>query len=349
LALFEFGSTEIKGLDRVEFAGLGILERSDLQRLLRDHADVISPDTLIISEEFSSWDRSDRRIDLLGVDRQGRLVVLELKRTTDDSWADLQALRYAAMISQMTFDEAVEHFGVYLRRRGRDADARSALLAHLGWSDPSAGTFGSDTRIILAAADFSPEVTSTVLWLNERDLDIMCVRLQPYRLGGTIVLDVQQIIPLPEAADYQIQIRQKQREARTVAEQSSDWTRYDVTTEGGEQGRLYKREVMLEAVRQLLRRGVSPKEIAGIAGRHIFEIIDGRADSATVQAELTRRRPNDAGAARRYFIREDQLFHVEDKTYVLTNQWSKSTMETTLGAFSAKFGNYGFEVRVSAE
>ena len=36
---------------------------------LLDHIEVISRDTLIISEEFSSWDRSDRRIDLLGVDR----------------------------------------------------------------------------------------------------------------------------------------------------------------------------------------------------------------------------------------------------------------------------------------
>jgi len=107
MALFEMSSTKISGLQRMKFGDIGLIERSDLQRLLRDHIEVISPDTLVISEEFSNWDRSDQRIDLLGVDRQARLVV-ELKRTTVDSLADLQALRYTAMVSNMTFDEAVE-------------------------------------------------------------------------------------------------------------------------------------------------------------------------------------------------------------------------------------------------
>src|SRR6185436_2823435 len=114
MPLYEFTSTAINGLERVDFAALGLKERSDLQRVLRDHAAVISPGTLIISEEFSSWDRSDRRVDLLGVDSQGQLVIIELKRTTDDSHADLQALRYASMVSRMTFEEAVSIYGNYL-------------------------------------------------------------------------------------------------------------------------------------------------------------------------------------------------------------------------------------------
>ena len=108
MALFEMSPHAITGIERVKFADLGVLERGDLQRLLRDYIEVISPDTMVISEEFSGWDRSERRIDLLGIDRQGRLVVIELKRTADDSFVDLQALRYAAMVSQLTFDEAVE-------------------------------------------------------------------------------------------------------------------------------------------------------------------------------------------------------------------------------------------------
>ena len=168
MALLELSSTNISGLQRVEFGAIGLMERSDLQRLIRDHIDVISPNTLVISEEFSGWDRSDRRIDLLGVDRQARLVVVELKRTTDDSLADLQALRYAAMVSNMTFDEAVETFRRYLARRQREYDPKALLLQFLGWDEPTEGRFGEDVRIVLAAADFSPEVTSTVLWLNQQ-------------------------------------------------------------------------------------------------------------------------------------------------------------------------------------
>jgi hypothetical protein len=347
MALFEMSTDAISGIERVHFAGLGLLERGDLQRLLRDHVDVISPNTLVISEEFSSWDRSDRRIDLLGIDREGRFVVIELKRTADDSFADLQALRYAAMVSQMTFDEAVETYRAYLVRRGKTDDPRMAILSFLGWRDASDGRLGEDVRIVLAAADFSPEVTSTVLWLNERDLDIICVRIQPYRLRESTLLDVQQIIPLPEAADYQVQIRQKHRETRAAAGQSSDWTRYDVSTPQGVQRALYKREVMLAAVRQLAARGESLTEIETTSGRRLFEVVEGAIDGATFQAELVRRRPNDPQAPKRYFTRDDQLFRADGKTYALTTQWSKTTMEAVLAALDARYGDFGFSHRAS--
>ena len=85
-----------------DFAAAGFSERNDLQRLLRDRIEILSPDTLVIAEEFSHWDDSKRRIDLLGVDRDAKLVVIELKRTEDGGHMELQALRYAAMVSTMT-------------------------------------------------------------------------------------------------------------------------------------------------------------------------------------------------------------------------------------------------------
>jgi hypothetical protein len=347
MPLYEFSSNNIAALERVDFSSEGVLERSDLQRLLRDHIEAIAPDLLVISEEFSSWDRSDRRIDLLAVDRQARLVVIELKRTTDDSLADLQAVRYAAMVSQMTFEEAVVAYRLYLAKRNRSEDAEKSLLDFLGWPESTAGHFGEDVHIILAAADFSPEVTSTVLWLNQRDLNIRCVRIQPYRLGASLILDVQQIIPLPEASDFQVQIRQKQREARAAAEQTVDWTRYDVSSGEGNQQGLYKREVVLTAVRQLVSRGHAPEQIEKAAGRHLFEVAEGSIDGEAFKTELATRRPNDPVAPKRFFVRDDQLFHSDGKTYALTNQWSKTSMEALLSAFSTQFGDYGFSIKAT--
>ena len=46
--------------------------------------------------------------------------------------------------------------------------------------DPKVSEFAQDVRIVLVSANFSKEITMSVLWLNERDLDIRCVRLIPY-------------------------------------------------------------------------------------------------------------------------------------------------------------------------
>ncbi|MEK9505555.1 hypothetical protein [Gaopeijia maritima] len=207
-------------LAETRFADAGVRERDDLQRLIRDQIEVLGtnatgePDLLVLAEEFSDWEDSRRRVDLLAVDRDAKLVVIELKRTQDGGHMELQALRYAAMVSTLTWEKAVDLLHADLQRRGSDADAETIILEFLGWAEPNEDEFAQDVRIVLASAEFSRELTTAVMWLNERELDIQCVRLKPYRHGGRLLLSIEQVVPLPEATDYQVRLREKAREER---------------------------------------------------------------------------------------------------------------------------------------
>ncbi len=214
MPIYEITRSAIRKLTETKFSAAGVKERSDLQRLLRTHIEVISPDTLVISEEFGEWDDSRRRVDLLGLDRDANLVVIELKRTEDGGHMELQAIRYAAMVSALTFEKVVDVFSAYLRRIDSSDDARDKILEFLGWEDPDEDGFARNVRIVLASAEFSKELTTAVIWLNEQGLDIRCVRMQPYDDGGRLLVDVQQVIPLPEAAAYQVQVREKEQRGR---------------------------------------------------------------------------------------------------------------------------------------
>jgi len=94
---------------------------------------------------------------------------------------DLQAIRYAAMVSAMSFSKAVEVFARYLERNGRIEDAASTILQFLNWDVANEETFGQDVGIVLVSAEFSKEITTSVLWLNERDLDIRPSSLRTQR------------------------------------------------------------------------------------------------------------------------------------------------------------------------
>ena len=212
MAFFELTATEIRNVEHVTFADARVRERQDLQRLLRSRIEIVAPDVMVIAEEFGDWVDSRRRIDLLGLDRDANLVVIELKRTEDGGHMELQALRYASMVSTMTFDQLVDAHSTYLRRLGLQDDARKAILDFL--PDSGKESFGQDVRIVLVSAEFSKELTTAVMWLNDQGLDITCVRTQLYRLDGRLLLDVQQIIPWPEVADYQVRIREKAQRER---------------------------------------------------------------------------------------------------------------------------------------
>jgi hypothetical protein len=229
MPVYHLAQTEIRPLPETDFAACGLKERVDIQRLLRANVSVVAPDVLVIAEEFGEWDESKRRIDLLGVDTAGNLVVIELKRD-DDAHMELQAIRYAAMVSGMTFDRAVEVFQQYLNRTlpprpgETPPDARMRLLAHLKPMESIEDGFAEDIRIVLVSSSFSKELVTAVLWLNERDLDIRCVRMKPYTMLGdsgtkAVIVDVQQVVPLPEAEDMIVKLKAKgQAERKEKAE-----------------------------------------------------------------------------------------------------------------------------------
>jgi len=222
MALYEITADNLHRLDETSFDLAGLRERYDLQRLLRTQIEVIAPDTLVIAEEFGDWDESKRRIDLLALDKDANIVVIELKRTDDGGHMELQAVRYAAMVSTMKFDNAVEIYSRYLANHGQSDDARKTILDFLEWENPDEDLFGQDVRILLASANFSKELTTAVMWLNERELDIRCVRIIPYQDNGRVLIDVQQVVPLPEAADYIIKIRDKEHKGRQERNERSN-------------------------------------------------------------------------------------------------------------------------------
>lgn len=327
MPVYEFAPERILPLERTTFGEMQLRERRDLQRLLRENISVIAPDTLVIAEEYGEWDDSRRRVDLLGIDRDANLVVIELKRTEDGGHMELQAIRYAAMVSTMTFDQAVDGFDRYLRKIGReDADARSELLAFLGWDEPDHDQFAQDVKIVLASAEFSLELTTAVLWLNQRDLDIRCVRLQPYNLSGRILVDVTQIIPPPEAAEYQVRVREKVRKERAERTSGADHTKYDVTLGKEDYSREPKRRAILRTFRYLVESGIVPQTVAQHCGprasRALISVEGEVGHDDFVRLATAARAANGKRFDRsRFFCGDDELLRVGGRTYAFSSQW----------------------------
>lgn len=226
IPIYNISTEGITKVPQTNFQTSGILERNHLQRFLRDKIDIISEDTLIISEEFSDWDDSRKKIDLLGVDKEANLVVIELKRTDTGDHMELQALRYASMVSTMNFEKCISIYQNYIDNRGLTIDAKEDLMNFLDWENPLEEDFASNVKIVLASADFSKELTTSVMWLLSKGIDITCVKLSPYNFNGEVLLDINQIIPLPEAESYLIKIKEKTTERQIAIESTRDKTKY---------------------------------------------------------------------------------------------------------------------------
>lgn len=214
MSLYRIATDKLEPVPSTTFAAENVLERKDLQRLLRHDITPLGDDLMVIAEEYGEWEDSNRRIDLLCLSKSAGLVVVEIKRTEDGGHMELQAIRYAAMVSSMTLEQVVE---AYASARGIVIEnARAEVLEFIETADDDEIELTGEVRIILVAANFSTELTTSVLWLNDHELDISCIRLRPYRLGNEILIDATQIIPLPESADYEVKLRAREKEKRKV-------------------------------------------------------------------------------------------------------------------------------------
>ena len=348
MSIFEVTPDSLKVLERTDFASQGLRERTDLQPLIRDQIEVLDSDLLVISEEFGEWEESKRRVDLLAVDREANLVVIELKRTESGGHMELQALRYAAMVSTMTFDKALEIYRAHLQRRGRDDDPESSLLEFLEWDEPDEERFAQDVRVILASADFSKELTTAVMWLNQRDLDIRCIRLQPYADGERVFLDVQQVIPLPEIEEFQVQVREKAKRERQTRSTGRDMTRFDVEVLEKKYQDLPKRIAILRVVQALVQEGYAPEEIESLEGvakgrfrKGCFRGVEG--DLNEQDFIETVKQSHKIFSPLRWFTADDELLHYGGRTYAFSNQWGKNWWTPAMSALAESYPSAGIQ------
>ena len=189
----------------VDFSHLGLNERRDIQEWVVANPGILGDDLLIIAKEFSDFDRTSERLDLLAIDRDGKLVIIELKRDHSGADAHWQAIKYASYLRHATSEDILRMLATY--DNVPEAEAEGKILEHI--ETGSLENLNDDQRIILASHRFAPEVTSAVLWLNDKAQDenlITCVQLIPYQDGDILYVQTNTIIPVIGTERYSIQI-----------------------------------------------------------------------------------------------------------------------------------------------
>lgn len=201
-----------KPAQSISLADAGLRERADLQEWVRNNPGILGDDVLIVTFEFDRWQaragRAADRLDLLGLDGDGRLVVVELKRGPAPDTVEMQAIKYAAFVSRFTR----EAHAAYLSRDGEAVspeDALAQLEEHAG------GALDADRlrepRIALMAASFPSQVTASAVWLTEMGVDVALIEFNAYQTGNDIVLAVSQVWPVRDVEDFTVSPRQVER------------------------------------------------------------------------------------------------------------------------------------------
>jgi hypothetical protein len=201
-------SKALTKLNPTNFAAQNLLERYDIQEWIEKTPDILGEDLLVIGKELLL--PSGSRLDLLAIDKNARLVIIELKRDDSGKDIDWQAIKYTSYCSNFLTEEIVYHYAIYLNSDEEEAKDRIDEFI-----DEDVEKLNHGQRIILVSKAFHSDVISAVLWLRDYGVDLECLRLKPFLdNSGDLFIQPEKIIPLPEAKDYIIKKEKKQREIK---------------------------------------------------------------------------------------------------------------------------------------
>jgi hypothetical protein len=254
LACDEQGLKLERRIEPIRFKNVNQSSREqDLEDLIVRHPGLLNlgdyspqsdePDLLIISRQPKT--STSKRADLFAVDREGNLVVIEIKRDAIDERnrkeaMEFQAIRYAAASRKLNAARVIQLFAKYLSACGSDSgtpqmsasakvmdaedyesSAEQLLRNHLEDEDETLSREDLETliapklkqKIYLVAASYEPDVTSACAWLREHGIPIFCFQLRPYRIGDVEFLERHRLIPPPELDEYMLDMATPSQES----------------------------------------------------------------------------------------------------------------------------------------
>jgi hypothetical protein len=231
--LIDTNTNRIKNLTKKTFTELGFKERQHLQEWIANKPEALGEELLIIQKEFDGFNDTNERLDLLALDKDGNIVVIENK--LDDTGRDVtwQVLKYASYCSTLSKEQIKNIYQSYLDKSGLGENATEKLATFYNQEyDEIQINKGNTQRMVLVAANFRKEVTSTVLWLMNYKLRIQCFRATPFALDEQLFLTLEQIIPTKDTEDFIISMAGKTQDEITTQEnlKSRHHVRFDFWT-----------------------------------------------------------------------------------------------------------------------
>lgn len=156
-------------------------QEAQLEALLENNPEYFFEESkaLIIGRQVTT--NLNTFIDLLGIDKSGNVVVIELKRGKTPRETVAQLLEYASFVENLDYAQLDE---IYQDYSGEDISLAEYHRQYFENGEDEQVSFNKSTKLIIVAQEVSREIRQTALFLRRKGIDIYCMEFKYFETAG---------------------------------------------------------------------------------------------------------------------------------------------------------------------
>jgi hypothetical protein len=120
-------------------------------------------------------------IDLLGIDKSGNTVIVELKRGKTPRETIAQLLEYASFVENLDYSQLNDIFQDYF---GEEISLEDYHQQYFQSESDENVSFNKSTKLIIVAQEISKEIKQTALFLRKKGIDIYCMEFKYFETSS---------------------------------------------------------------------------------------------------------------------------------------------------------------------
>lgn len=161
-------------------------EMEDVLYINEDLNKIVEEKLLIVGRQIQVENFLDT-IDILAIDKKGRMVIIEVKSSlVNGTNTDFQTVKYAAIVSRWTIDIIKELYeDCYHKRVNKYVNFEKILDAFL---EVDISYINKDQRIIIIGTGENDKLNLSCSWMNYKNIDVDIISLVRYKDGSLDVI-----------------------------------------------------------------------------------------------------------------------------------------------------------------
>ena len=164
-----------------------VSKEAEIEDFIEKNPEILEKDLIIIARQKETSD--GKIVDLMGLDKSGNVVIIELKKDNVARKVISQILDYAVWAEDLKYEELNSIF-----KDGPSTEYSTLNEKFQDWTNEIETEFNQNQKLYVIGEEIDPRTEKLARYLRQKGIDIYCIEINFHELDGHRVVDKREIV-----------------------------------------------------------------------------------------------------------------------------------------------------------